>query len=63
MASQNKFLKGIVLGALAGGAISLLDKETRKVVVESCKRTTKEVSYYLSHQAKLLNRSENRLIN
>lgn len=49
MGSQNRFLKGIVLGAIAGGAISLLDRETRKSVVESCKRGTKEVSYYLSH--------------
>lgn len=49
MGSTNKFWKGILMGALAGGAISLLDKETRRSVIESCKNTTKEVSYLVTH--------------
>ncbi|WP_077210882.1 YtxH domain-containing protein [Bacillus dakarensis] len=53
MGSQNKFFKGILMGAIAGGAISLLDRETRKSVVESCKKGTKEVSYYLSHPTEM----------
>lgn len=49
MGSQNKFWKGVLFGALAGGAISLLDRETRKSVADSCKSTAKGVSYFISH--------------
>ncbi|TKC16267.1 YtxH domain-containing protein [Robertmurraya kyonggiensis] len=51
--STNKFWKGILLGALAGGAISLLDRQTRTSVVESCKKGTKEVSHYISHPTEM----------
>lgn len=49
MGSTNKFWKGILLGALAGGAISLLDRETRDAVIEGCKKGTKELTYILTH--------------
>jgi methyl-accepting chemotaxis protein len=41
------------MGALAGGAISLLDKETRKSVADSCRKCTKEVTYMISHPNEL----------
>lgn len=46
---SNKFWKGVLMGALAGGAISLFDKDTRHSVMEGLKKGTKEVSYYISH--------------
>lgn len=49
MGNAGKFWKGIFLGALAGGAISLLDQETRKSVVDGCKKGVKEISYYATH--------------
>lgn len=53
MGNTNKFWKGILLGALAGGAISLLDKETRQAVAEGVKKGTKEVSYCITHPAEI----------
>lgn len=47
--STKKFWQGVLLGALAGGAMSLLDRETRKSVVEGCKKTTSDISYYMKH--------------
>ncbi|MGG5252238.1 YtxH domain-containing protein [Neobacillus sp. SM06] len=38
MANSNKFWKGMLIGALAGGALSLLDKETRAAMKENWKR-------------------------
>lgn len=49
MSGTRKFWKGILFGAICGGAITLLDRETRKSVVESCKNRTKEISYYVRH--------------
>lgn len=49
MGSTNKFWKGILFGALAGGAISLLDRETRKSVMENCKKTAGNITYYVKH--------------
>lgn len=49
MGSTKKFWKGMFLGAAIGAAISLFDRETRKSVIESCKKGTKEVSYYVLH--------------
>ncbi|WML42970.1 YtxH domain-containing protein [Neobacillus sp. PS3-40] len=37
---SNKFLKGMFLGALAGGALSLLDRETRQVMKGNCQKAT-----------------------
>lgn len=45
----NKFWKGIVIGAIAGGAISMLDKETRQSVLEGVKQGTKEATYLITH--------------
>lgn len=46
---SNKFWKGVLMGALAGGVISLLDRDTRQSVVEGVKKGTKEVTYYITH--------------
>ncbi len=47
--SKSKFWKGVLLGAFAGGALSLIDRETRRVVFENCQKTTGKITYYAKH--------------
>ncbi|MCM3585539.1 YtxH domain-containing protein [Mesobacillus maritimus] len=49
MASSKKFWLGMVLGALAGGAISLFDRETRLAVKGDFKKASNAVSYIAKH--------------
>ncbi|MDZ5473533.1 YtxH domain-containing protein [Bacillus sp. 31A1R] len=46
---MNRFWKGVFFGAIAGGAVALLDRETRQAVVENCKKTSSDVSYYIKN--------------
>lgn len=59
MGSTDKFWKGILLGAIAGGAISLLDRETRNAVAASCKSGAKNVAHFITHP----NETAEKLIN
>ncbi len=45
MTRNNQFWKGILLGAIAGGAISLLDKQTREVMKDNVQKATSKVVY------------------
>lgn len=45
MTQKNQFWRGIILGAIAGGAISLLDKHTRELMKENVQKTSSKVSY------------------
>jgi gas vesicle protein len=47
MAKKNQFWRGMILGAIAGGAISLLDKQTREVMIENLQKGTAKVTYIL----------------
>jgi gas vesicle protein len=47
--SRTKFWKGVLLGAIAGGAISLFDRQTRKVVFENCQGASNTITYYVKH--------------
>lgn len=47
--SKSIFWKGVFLGAIAGGALSLLDQDTRKTVVAGCQKTTGKITYYAKH--------------
>lgn len=49
MSGTSKFWKGVLWGAIAGGAVSLLDRDTRKAVVASCKKTSNDISYFAKH--------------
>ncbi|MEH6944309.1 YtxH domain-containing protein [Bacillus sp. JJ722] len=40
--NKNKLLQGILLGALAGAAISLLDRHTRETTIECAKKGLRE---------------------
>ncbi|WP_045524413.1 YtxH domain-containing protein [Neobacillus niacini] len=46
---KNLFLKGIFYGALAGGALSLLDKKTRQDMKVNVKRAYEQVNYVVRH--------------
>ena len=47
MSDMKNFWKGILLGAVVGGAISLLDKPTRKAVSMNVQKTTAKVNHVL----------------
>ncbi|MGG0718115.1 YtxH domain-containing protein [Robertmurraya massiliosenegalensis] len=59
MGSTDKFWKGILLGAIAGGAISLLDRETRNSVVASCKSGAKNVTHFVTHPGEVAEKLKN----
>ncbi|WP_112179922.1 MULTISPECIES: hypothetical protein [Paraliobacillus] len=41
--------KGMLLGAIVGGSITLLDRTTRKEVITGLKKTKNKTFYYLNH--------------
>ena len=49
MSNLKKFWKGMFFGALAGGAISLLDKETRTAMKVNCQKASKSVSHLIKN--------------
>ncbi|MDR6999128.1 YtxH domain-containing protein [Neobacillus niacini] len=49
MKKRNQFWKGMLYGALAGGAISLLDKDTREVMKENILNVSKKGLYIVKH--------------
>jgi gas vesicle protein len=50
---KNLFLKGIFYGALAGGALSLLDKKTRQDMKVNVKKAYEQVSYVARHPGEI----------
>lgn len=56
---KSKFGTFIVLGAIAGAAISLLDRKTRESVVDTTKKVTNEVTYYTKNPSLLKERVQN----
>lgn len=55
MSHSNKFLKGIVIGALVGGAISLLDKQTRQTVMANCRRQREKLVSVVKNPENVVN--------
>jgi gas vesicle protein len=53
MTKKNQFWRGMLLGAIAGGAISLLDKQTREVMTEKVQKTTTKVSHILRNPGEI----------
>jgi gas vesicle protein len=45
MTRKNQFWKGMLLGAIAGGAISLLDKQTRQAMKENVQKAANIVKH------------------
>ncbi|WP_273128368.1 YtxH domain-containing protein [Metabacillus sp. HB246100] len=55
MSKENKFMRGIVIGALIGAAASLLDKQTRDDVMQCGKKATSKVKEYAKNPSDLTN--------
>lgn len=55
MAGTGKFWKAMIWGALAGGAISLFNKETRKAVFEGAKKTSSNLTYAVKNPHEITN--------
>ncbi|ESU32281.1 hypothetical protein G3A_12515 [Bacillus sp. 17376] len=49
MGSSKKFWMGMVIGALAGGAVTLLEKSTRQAVKEDLSKVSSSVSYVVKN--------------
>lgn len=49
MTKENKFWKGMLLGALAGGALSLLHKQTRQEMKENVVNVSNRVGYIVKN--------------
>jgi gas vesicle protein len=49
MGDTNKFWTGVILGAVAGGLVSLLDRDTRQAVSEKYGKVSKNISYVITH--------------
>ena len=51
--AKSKLLPSILLGALAGAAISMLDRTTREKTIETTKTVAGTVSYYAANRDEL----------
>lgn len=49
MGSSKRFWMGMFLGAIAGGAVSLLEKSTRQAVKADFSKVSREVNYVVKH--------------
>ena len=47
---KSKFIPAVLLGALAGAAISMLDKSTREHTIETSKKIKDTVTYYAQNR-------------
>ena len=47
--SNRKLFRGIVIGAVVGGLVTLLDRETRTYTLEKLKDTQSKTSYYVKN--------------
>ena len=53
--SSSKFWKGVILGAMAGGAISLFDRTTRTAVKKNIQYTSGKLVYFAKHPQETIN--------
>ncbi|MEH7353899.1 YtxH domain-containing protein [Neobacillus drentensis] len=53
MTRKNQFWKGMLIGAIAGGAISLLDKQTREAMKENVQKTSSKVAYIVRNPGEI----------
>lgn len=55
MGNSRKFWLGMVLGAVAGGAVSLFDRSTRMSVKEDFRKVSGSVGYFAKHPNEFVN--------
>lgn len=53
--SSSKFWRGVILGAIAGGALSLFDRKTRISVKENIQCTSEKLVYIAKHPQETIN--------
>ena len=53
--SNSKFWKGVILGAMAGGALSLFDRRTRTSVKENIQCTSEKLAYFAKNPRETIN--------
>lgn len=51
--SKNQFWKGVIYGAIAGGALSLLDKDTRQTMKKNVSKVYQQVTYVIRHPGEI----------
>lgn len=51
--SKNQFWKGMLYGAIAGGALSLFDKDTRHIMKKNVSKVYQQVSYIVRHPGEI----------
>ncbi|GGA46150.1 YtxH domain-containing protein [Psychrobacillus lasiicapitis] len=51
--SESKFVKGVVCGALIGGALTMLDNKTRNAVVQKTNSIGRQIKYYSTNRQEL----------
>ena len=59
--SESKFVKGVVYGALIGGALTMLDNKTRNAVVQRSNRIGSQIKYYSTNRQELKTTIEDQL--
>ncbi|KLT15382.1 hypothetical protein AA980_24245 [Neobacillus vireti] len=58
MTKKNQFWRGMLIGAIAGGAISLLDKQTRLAMKENVQKTSSKVSEVLCNPREIIDKAK-----
>lgn len=51
---KNLIVKGMVIGAIVGGALTLFDRDTRLSVNQKIKTTNRKTNYYLHHPSEFV---------
>ncbi|MEK4487154.1 YtxH domain-containing protein [Psychrobacillus sp. FSL H8-0484] len=51
--SENKFVKGIIFGAIIGGALTMFDRKTRDSVMNKTRYVRNEIQYYSKNREEL----------
>ncbi len=59
MSETRNFWRGVFLGAIAGGALSMLDKNTRNAITTKCSKTTKNVTYLIKNPSIVVDKVKN----
>lgn len=63
MAGRNKMLKGMMIGAVVGAAVSLLDDETRKSTIKNMKTCKNKLQHHIKEPGKLIDFMSNKVSN
>lgn len=57
---SNKLVAGITIGAVAGAALSMLDRRTREITVKKVKHFVVDMQYYVYNREEIINNLESK---